>query len=227
MKKTTKYIIGGILIIAVAVISWLLLDNNGSSNKKDNGINSHMENVQDPNLQNYLKEQDAIMDSMMKDMENIPKTGDTALDFLYGMIPHHESAIAMSESLLEYGGENTEIKQIAENIIKDQAIENEDMKKMIKELEENPQVDEAKENAYLEDYNKMLQEPMSHDMSTPKSVDEAYTEGMIMHHEMAVDMSETILKHTENEMIKKMAQDIIEKQNKEITEMKILLESMK
>ena len=39
------------------------------------------------------------------------------LDFLRGMIPHHEAAIKMSESYLNYQGKSDELKTIAQDII--------------------------------------------------------------------------------------------------------------
>ncbi|MCU9813620.1 DUF305 domain-containing protein, partial [Paraclostridium sp. AKS81] len=84
------------------------------------------------------------MSIMMEDMKNIKHTGDTAIDFLYCMIPHHKAAIEMSESLLKYGGENAEIKKIAESMITNQSKEIEQMEDMIKRMELNPKVDEKR-----------------------------------------------------------------------------------
>jgi len=106
----------------------------------------------------------------------------------------------------------------------------EDMNKLIKELKENPQIDETKEAEYLKEYKELVNNPMahsSHQTSNPKSVDEAFAQGMIMHHQMAVDMSKIILKYTDNEKITKLAQDIIEAQEKEIKFMEEILENLK
>lgn len=244
MNKQTKYWIISIVIVAVIIIAWLALSNkipnkdntknNGNitenNNKNGNADNVTNKNEEDKNLTSYLQEQDKIMNKMMEDMKNIPNTKDPALDFLHGMIPHHESAIAMSNSLLKYGGKNQDIKQIAEEIIKAQTKEIEDMNKLIKELKENPQIDETKEAEYLKEYNELVNDPMahsSHQTSNPKSVDEAFAQGMIMHHQMAVDMSKIILKYTDNEKITKLAQDIIEAQEKEIKFMEEILENLK
>ena len=53
------------------------------------------------NLTKYLNEQSSEMSTMMENMKSIKPTGDVALDFLYGMIPHHKAAIEMSKSLLK------------------------------------------------------------------------------------------------------------------------------
>ena len=127
------------------------------------------------NLTKYLNEQSSEMSTMMENMKSIKPTGDVALDFLYGMIPHHKAAIEMSKSLLKYGGENEQIKEIAENIVKGQSEEIDQMKNMIKCIESNPQIDEKKEQEYLKEYNKMFAKNMNEkDKSKINSVDKAF-----------------------------------------------------
>ena len=62
---------------------------------------------------------------------------------------------------------------------------------------------------------------MSHHMDTSDvdSLDQAFAEGMIMHHQMAVDMARDILEYTDYEEIRTMAQNIIDMQEKEIAQM--------
>jgi uncharacterized protein (DUF305 family) len=47
---------------------------------------------------------------------------------------------------------------------------------------------------------------------------------MIMHHQMAVDMARDILDYSEQEEVKKLAQDIIDVQEKEIEQMQKLIQ---
>ncbi|OSB12637.1 hypothetical protein B2H97_03310 [Paraclostridium bifermentans] len=166
------------------------------------------------------------MSTMMEDMKNIKHTGDPAIDFLYGMIPHHKAAIEMSESLLKYGGENTEIKKIAENIITNQSKEIEEMKDMIKRMELNPKIDEKKEQDYFKEYNNLLNKHKNNDMSNVNSVDKAFAMEMIKHHEIAVSMSEIVLKYTDNKDVVDLAQNIIESQKAEIKQMREIINSM-
>ena len=180
----------------------------------------------DDNIKNYLSEQKSEMNTMMEDMKNIKHTGDPAIDFLYGMIPHHKAAIEMSESLLKYGGENAEIKKIAENIITNQSKEIEEMEDLIKRMELNPNVDEKKEQDYLKEYNNMLNKHNNNDMSNVNSVDKAFAMEMIKHHEMAVSMSEIVLKYTGNKDVVDLAQNIIESQKAEIKQMREIINSM-
>ncbi|KGJ50726.1 hypothetical protein KD33_01690 [Clostridium sp. NCR] len=181
----------------------------------------------DDNIKNYLSEQKSEMNTMMEDMKNIKHTGDPAIDFLYGMIPHHKAAIEMSESLLKYGGEKAEIKKIAENIITNQSKEIEQMEDMIKRMELNPKVDEKKEQDYFKEYNNMLNKHKNNDMSNVNNVDKAFVMEMIKHHEMAVSMSEIVLKYTDNKDVADLAQNIIESQKAEIKQMKEIIKKNK
>ena len=49
-------------------------------------------------------------------------TGDPDVDFMQGMIPHHQGAIDMAEIVLKYG-KDPETRKLAENIIKAQKTE--------------------------------------------------------------------------------------------------------
>ncbi|AUJ50243.1 DUF305 domain-containing protein [Brachyspira hyodysenteriae] len=74
-----------------------------------------------------------IMDNMMADMSSIEITGDNDIDFIRGMIPHHQAAIDVSKKILEYT-KDEKIKEIANRIITAQEKEIEDMNNMINSM---------------------------------------------------------------------------------------------
>lgn len=70
------------------------------------------------------------MDKMHKDMM-MKSSGNIDIDFLKGMIPHHQGAIDMSEELIKKT-KDPQLKAFAEKIIKDQKAEIKQMQEMLK-----------------------------------------------------------------------------------------------
>ena len=66
------------------------------------------------------------MDKMHSDMM-MTYTGDADVDFIKGMLPHHQGAVDMAKIVLQYG-KDPEVKKLAEEVIKAQNTEIDFMK---------------------------------------------------------------------------------------------------
>lgn len=131
MKKRNLALIAGAVAIAgglaFAQTTMEGMDHSGMAGMEGMGMMSHAslippELANDPATQAYA----AAMDKMMADMM-IPYTGDVDVDFVKGMIPHHEAAVAMAQIQLEFG-KDPEIRKLAEEVVAAQEAEIAEMK---------------------------------------------------------------------------------------------------
>lgn len=117
------------------------------------------------------------MGAMMSGMEVV----ESEFDYLAGMIPHHEEAIASAQVLLE-GTDRPEMKAFAERIIETQSAEVAQMQEWL--------------TAWYPDQDISVDyEPMMRDLDglTGDELDQAFLEDMIGHHMEAVMMSQQLL----------------------------------
>jgi uncharacterized protein (DUF305 family) len=142
-------------------------------------------------------------------------SGYSSQDIMFAemMIPHHQQAIEMSDLALQ-NSEDSEVRALAQQIKDAQAPEIEKMKSW-----------GASSNAHM---GHMMDGMLSgEEMDALRSArgaefDRLFLEGMIKHHEGAIDMAEMVV-DSKNLDVSALAKAIIEAQRTEISTMKELL----
>lgn len=151
--------------------------------------------------------------------------------FIEQMIPHHEDAITMAKIAL-VKAEHQEIKTLAQNIIDSQSKEIGQMSSWYKEWygREVPTGTETMMNHGMMGSSGMHMGMMGDEtdiisLENATDFDKEFVEQMIPHHQMAVMMAQMLKNGTQRPEMKKLAEDIIAAQTKEIDQMRGWLQS--
>lgn len=140
--------------------------------------------------------------------------------FLAGMVPHHEDALRDARLAAERS-EKAEIRELAQNIIAAQDAEIAQMEGWLAAW--YPNRDRAGAAQGLADMATPELENLSGDV-----FDRAFLEGMVMHHQMAVQMADSLLQQdlVEHDEVRTLAENIRESQTAEIRQMQGWLETL-
>jgi uncharacterized protein (DUF305 family) len=147
--------------------------------------------------------------------------GDVDRHFIEQMIPHHEEAIAMADIALTKA-EHPEIKQLAENIKRDQTREISQMQEFYKSTYGTDVPSSSSMMGSGMDMGSDVMMRNSTDLTqleNAKPFDKAFIEEMIPHHRMAIMMAQMLLQRSTNSEMRALAQSIIRTQSYEIEQM--------
>lgn len=166
-----------------------------------------------PDASPSTKAFETAMSGMMKGMM-APATGKPDLDFVQGMIPHHQGAIEMAKVVLQYG-KDPDIRKLAEGVVKAQegeiSVMNDWLAKTDKvTLPTSPDSAKADDQAMAS-----MMKNMSGSYTGNADVD--FVKGMIPHHQGAIDMAKVALQYAKDQTLLKLAGDIVSAQEGEIT----------
>ena len=158
---------------------------------------------------------------VMHEAMNIDFTGDPDIDFLRGMIPHHQGAVDMAKVQLKYGQDGV-LKNFTKRVIREQEREIRFMKINLGTLEaERKRGPHHQHKSAVTDYkrvNKLMHQAMN--ITLTGQADRDFVSGMIPHHQGAVDMAKVVIQHGKDSNTRRLAYDIINVQESEITWLK-------
>jgi uncharacterized protein (DUF305 family) len=126
--------------------------------------------------------------------------------FLSMMIPHHQAALDMAKAVSPVS-KDAQVKTWAGAIVRSQQAEITTMTALLKPLGGS----EAPMAAMMDSMNSMGQRVRS-----AKNPDAAFVQGMLPHHDSAIDMAKIALQRSSDPNVLKIAQDIILAQAKEM-----------
>lgn len=146
------------------------------------------------------------------------------VEFVRGMIPHHEQAMEMA-SLAEERSENAEVKALASRIQQEQEPEVEEMNGFLEEWGEDAAMDGEMSGG---EGGGMLDEEQMQALESARGAefDRLFLEGMIGHHEGAIAAAAEELEKGQSAKAMELANKIIEAQKSEISVMKDLLSKL-
>jgi uncharacterized protein (DUF305 family) len=164
------------------------------------------------------------VDDAITAVASVAAFNDDDVMFAQMMIPHHEQAIEMSDIALDPSvGSSETVRRFATQIRAAQDPEVAVMTEFLRSWDKGLTVDESIDHSDMMTGMLTLDEMSQLGSLRSSAFDRAWIEGMIKHHEGALDMANDVLSKGENLAVRTLAKAIIEAQNQEISAMKELL----
>lgn len=160
----------------------------------------------------------AIMHDMSAEMDAMQMTGDADHDFANMMIMHHQGAIDMANKELEKG-DVAELRSMAQSIIDKQEAEQNELNAFLET--HTPESSTAGQEFDMEIMTFMDKADRNADLQViTGDVDHDFAMLMIIHHQSASDVAQSLLHHGHHEELMEMARMMIDDQNMEISNYK-------
>ncbi|MBA2751477.1 MAG: DUF305 domain-containing protein [Actinobacteria bacterium] len=147
--------------------------------------------------------------------EEAKKHNDADIEFVQGMIPHHEQAIQMSELAAKHAN-SPDVRTIASTITTKQEEEIKTMETLLHEWKVEKEM-----GGHGGMHPGMLSDTQLKELEETRGVefDKLFLKGMVEHHKGAISMAEEAEHKGENKEVKKLAAEIKRGQEREIEEM--------
>lgn len=210
--NTKSIIIGAAVVAALGALAYTQLPKGGPDTMSGMDHSTMAPADAPASTKSYEKAMADLMAGM-----KAPLTGKPDVDFMKGMIPHHQGAIDMAKVVLQYG-KDAEVKALAENVVKAQEGEIAMMKAWLGKTDQSVLVAEPKSTTGNEQAMSTMMKNMAVPYTGESDVD--FIKSMIPHHQGAIDMAKVALQFAKDPEVLKLAQGVITAQEGEITVMK-------
>jgi uncharacterized protein (DUF305 family) len=209
MNTNSKYVVAALAVVLAGGLAY----NQLSKSELNNMAGMDHSAVTSATASESTKGFETAMATMMNNMMT-PMSGKPDLDFVQGMMPHHQGAIDMAKVVLQYG-KDPAIKTLAEGVIKAQEGEIAFMKDWLAKTDQATLPVVADSTKANEQAMAVMMKNMAGSYSGNADVD--FVKGMIPHHQGAIDMAKVAQQFVKDPALLKLAGDIVGAQTSEIT----------
>ncbi len=225
ITKKTRVLALGVVAIASLTGTVVTACSNASQNQAQapNAYSAEAGSKQNTMHNGSMNHGSDMNHSMSMDLG--PADASYDLRFVDAMTPHHQGAVIMAKEA-QQKSKRSEIKKLADDIIKAQNKEIEQMKQWRKawypKAGDKPMAYHAQMGHMMEMSPEQLQSMMMNTNlgAADADFDLRFINAMIPHHEGALTMAKDALSKSKRPEIKQMARDILTSQQKEIDQMK-------